>query len=288
MEIYQLKYFLAAAELENFQKAAAKIHTTPPSITKAVAALENELGVGLFAREGRNVRLTKQGRTYYERVRKMLAELTHAHVDLVGEVPEHPITLIFAGREILLLEFALPSLGLTGEKPLPWNFQFIEANASEAQSMVDRGLADVAIVARKPGKDGLSKHLGSMVSKVFCHPTHPLAKQKKRSIPINELLKFPFVAPHSPIFGKVSDQQSPDGWRDDAYPRKVPIMTQNLGIMLDAVARYQYLAFFPEYFGERNNLHAINVSGCSYVCHWDVYLFWRHAALQPVLQRWFK
>ena len=43
MEIYELRYFLAVAESENMQRAAKAIHVSPPSLSKAIARLEEEL-----------------------------------------------------------------------------------------------------------------------------------------------------------------------------------------------------------------------------------------------------
>jgi LysR family transcriptional regulator, hydrogen peroxide-inducible genes activator len=62
MEMHQIRYFLAVADLLNFTRAAEKCHVAQPSLTKAIKNLEEELGGLLFHREGRNTHLTELGK----------------------------------------------------------------------------------------------------------------------------------------------------------------------------------------------------------------------------------
>lgn len=61
MDIQKLKYFYTVAKLEHVTRAAEEIHISQPSLTQAIHALENELGVPLLRREGRRVVLTEFG-----------------------------------------------------------------------------------------------------------------------------------------------------------------------------------------------------------------------------------
>src|SRR5262245_38089887 len=62
MEMNQVRYFLAVADLLNFTKAAEKCHVAQPSLTKAIKLLEDELGGPLFHRERANTHLSELGR----------------------------------------------------------------------------------------------------------------------------------------------------------------------------------------------------------------------------------
>ncbi len=75
MELYQLKYFLSVAQYENVSKAAAELHASQPSVSKAIRALEAELGVELLKRKGRNVALTYEGRMLRQKLTPVLDEL---------------------------------------------------------------------------------------------------------------------------------------------------------------------------------------------------------------------
>ncbi|MDG0812687.1 LysR family transcriptional regulator [Cohnella rhizosphaerae] len=61
MEYLQLRYFAEVARLQSFSKAAEALHIAQPSLSRAIKSLENELGVVLFDRTTRYMRLTDDG-----------------------------------------------------------------------------------------------------------------------------------------------------------------------------------------------------------------------------------
>lgn len=61
MELRVLKYFLMVAREQNFTKAAEQLHITQPTLSRQMAALEEELGTTLFQRGSRNLTLTEDG-----------------------------------------------------------------------------------------------------------------------------------------------------------------------------------------------------------------------------------
>jgi DNA-binding transcriptional LysR family regulator len=63
MEMYQVRYVLAAARLLNFTKAAAECNVSQPALTKAIKTLEDELGAPLFHRESKRILLSDFGRS---------------------------------------------------------------------------------------------------------------------------------------------------------------------------------------------------------------------------------
>ena len=63
MTLNQLRYFRVLARTEHYTKAADALGISQPSLSRAIALLEEETGVLLFTRRGRNVMLTEAGRT---------------------------------------------------------------------------------------------------------------------------------------------------------------------------------------------------------------------------------
>lgn len=78
MTLNQLSYFYQAAVLEHFNQAAEKMNITEPSLSRSIAALEDELGVTLFEKRGRNVILTKAGEIFLEHVSTILDDVKRA------------------------------------------------------------------------------------------------------------------------------------------------------------------------------------------------------------------
>lgn len=87
MELQQLLYFRKVAELQHFTRAAEALAVSQPALSRAVGRLEGELGVRLFEREGRSVRLNRYGRIFLGRVERILQEVEtarHEMADLSG------------------------------------------------------------------------------------------------------------------------------------------------------------------------------------------------------------
>ena len=61
MELRHLRYFVAAAEMENVSRAALKLHVSQPTLSTQIRDIEDELGFTLFERTGKSVRLTDMG-----------------------------------------------------------------------------------------------------------------------------------------------------------------------------------------------------------------------------------
>ncbi len=75
VNLSQLYYFNKLAELEHYTNAAKELYITQPALSDAIHALEHELGVPLFQKVGRNVKLTRYGREFNEYVTEALRQL---------------------------------------------------------------------------------------------------------------------------------------------------------------------------------------------------------------------
>lgn len=79
-----LQIFLLAAEKRNFAQVARELDMTPAGVTRAIAALEDELGVQLFVRTTRQVALTTDGAIFAAQVHPAVRSLENAQRDLAN------------------------------------------------------------------------------------------------------------------------------------------------------------------------------------------------------------
>lgn len=83
-QFHLMNVFVAAGEEQSFARAARRLALSPAAITRAVSALEQQLGVKLLQRTTRNVRLTEAGQRYLEDSRSILASIAEANEAAAG------------------------------------------------------------------------------------------------------------------------------------------------------------------------------------------------------------
>ena len=99
MELQQLRYFDEVARTQHVTNSAKKLNVAQPALTQSIRRLERELGVTLFERVGRNVRLTACGEALQKRIAPLLAAL--------DELPEE--LAVVAGQQRAAVHLAIES-----------------------------------------------------------------------------------------------------------------------------------------------------------------------------------
>ena len=146
MNYNYLRYFSVLAQLEHYTLAAARLEISQPSLSSAIRSLENELGVSLFEKVGRNIRLTEQGRYFQKKVENALAELSTATEALRVSQEKAPI--------VIRLGFVSGALqGAVGEQMAACiretsrcRFHITEGSAKDLMDLLHQEKIDMAIV----------------------------------------------------------------------------------------------------------------------------------------------
>ncbi|MWL90418.1 LysR family transcriptional regulator [Cupriavidus sp. SW-Y-13] len=85
LQLGSIELFCLAAELSSFTAAAVAAGVTPAAVSRSVSRLEERLNVRLFVRTTRQIRLTEEGRAYFEQSRTALAQLVEAERQISGQ-----------------------------------------------------------------------------------------------------------------------------------------------------------------------------------------------------------
>ncbi len=193
MELSQLTYFRAVARTEHFTRAAEELHITQPSLSKAIANLERELGVPLFDREGKRVRLNPYGAAFLERVEAILS-LAEEAVFFIQDMKEGEQGHVRLGS----------SFPITAPSPIYYyQYSFFQEHPRVALSLsVREGGQIESLLAERELDFGvsLSPAVGTGIASqpmytdklgIIVGPGHPLAHQ--RSVRLEELADQPFL-----------------------------------------------------------------------------------------------
>ncbi|WP_323122270.1 LysR family transcriptional regulator [Burkholderia alba] len=101
MELRHLRYFVAVAEEQNFTRAAARLHIAQPPLSRQIQQLEEMLGVTLFERDTRPLRMTEAGRFFHSHAVQLLAQTAEleAMTKRVGKI-ERSLSVGFVGSTL--------------------------------------------------------------------------------------------------------------------------------------------------------------------------------------------
>jgi len=78
MELRHLRYFVAVGDEQHYGRAAKQLHVAQPALSRQIQDLEEEIGVKLFDRLGRGVKISTAGKSFLEDARRILQQVTEA------------------------------------------------------------------------------------------------------------------------------------------------------------------------------------------------------------------
>ncbi len=170
MNLRTLRYFVAIADAGSLTAAAAAISIAQPALTRQLRELEADLGVPLFHRMPRGVRLTQAGVTLYEAAQRILGEAQRVRQRLASQASDTQTTVVL-GVSPTLARVLLPGLFETCMRTLQdVQLRSREAFTPELLDWLERGIIDMAVVTN-PGI-GRSVSLQPLLGEPFALVSH--------------------------------------------------------------------------------------------------------------------
>lgn len=224
MDLRVLRYFLMVAKEQSFTKAAKQLNITQPTLSRQLAALEEDLGAKLFDRGGQSVTLTNEGLLLKRRALEMVDLEEKILSEFQGDSESVEGKIVIGCGEFLAVE-TLAKICKQFRKKYPL-VQFV-LHTGTADSILERmgkGLVDIGLFLEPVNTEGLDyiRIQGSDHWVITMKTTDPLAKKER--ITKEDLLPLPLILPE-----RSNVQSELANWFGKDFSKLHIAFTSNLG-----------------------------------------------------------
>jgi len=195
MELHQLEYVVAVAKFQSFSRAASEINITQSSLSQQIKKLENELGIRLFERTTRTVKMTNAGNAFLPHAQKILLEIDQSR-STIQEYLSVTRGHIKLGVLPVIGHFRLTSLLANFQKSFPGVImEFREGECQELLHMLISSRINAAIISEVDENPQINTYrlirdYVVLVTNLF----HPLATNQ--TVNLKDLVKEKFIVAH--------------------------------------------------------------------------------------------
>lgn len=192
MELRQIQYFIEVAKREHVTDAALNLHVAQSAVSRQIFNLESELGVDLFIRDGRNVRLTPIGKVFLDHMEQAVKVIENAKREVEEYLdPEKGVVRI--GFPSSLAHYTLPTvISAFREKYPEVKFHLKQGSFHDLTDSVVKGDIDMALLGPLPKHEKVKGTILFTENIVALLPTnHPLAG--KRELSLSQLKNDSFI-----------------------------------------------------------------------------------------------
>ena len=195
MEFYQLTYFLAAAQTQNFRRAAELCLVAQSALSRQIAALENELEVELFTRRKKRVTLTPAGQEFSLYVRNAMEQLQEGQ-QFLTELRAGQRGTILIGCIESLATALLPSLFASFHQRYPHIRLKVRVNhTDELITLVEQGEVELGLILDPKQQSELLivKELFRQPLHLLVSAQHPLVQSKVPAVTLEQIITEPLL-----------------------------------------------------------------------------------------------
>jgi DNA-binding transcriptional LysR family regulator len=188
-----LECFRVAGRLQHVTRAAEQLGTSQPALSRSLARLQSDLGVQLFRRVGRSIRLTKPGEQFLAHVERGLAEIDNGRRAL-SDVKAADRGTVSLGFLRTLGARYIPELVRRFTLVHPTvSFAFVQNNSTTIEAQLERGELDLVFVAVPPGNADFGwTRVGDQQFVLIVPRSHRLAR--RRQVRLRDVANERFVS----------------------------------------------------------------------------------------------
>lgn len=189
MELLQLKYFLTVAKLEHMTKAAQELHIAQPALSRTIQRLEEDLGVPLFDRKARKIRLNPFGKAFEAKAKAAihLLEEGRREVEDLSGLKQGRIYLAVMNIE----QVREPLQRFLAEHP-EVNFRMFQSSMEDFENIETNQEVDFYLTSFPIQQEGFSE-IPLVTEKLYLAVPHGHKYANRKAIHLSEVSEEPFV-----------------------------------------------------------------------------------------------
>lgn len=193
LKLPQLEYFRVVGRTQHMTRAAEELGVSQPALSRSIASLEREVGLPLFSRHGRSIRLNSNGNLFLGHVERAFRNIEDGLQELndLNDVDSGTVSIGFLRS--LGQNFIPQVVRRFKDKHHDSQIEFFQANSFELESELKRGRLDLIFVARIEDSGTISwSELGSQEIHLIVPLSHKFANRD--AIELIEVKDEEFVA----------------------------------------------------------------------------------------------
>jgi len=244
MEFRQLEYFCTISHLKNFTRTAETLHVSQPSVTKAIKALEAELGLVLIDRSQKKVSLTPEGQAFLLHAQKIMSAASAAKKDMARYHAGSRGKVQF-GLPPMVEAYLFPDLFTQFQTSFPEISLDVQeySDSDEVRNRLALGDLDFGIVLGEVRPTTENELLLMQDSMSICLPAnHPLAAQEKVGFADIADEKFIMQQPHTYQHREVARRCNEAGFMPE-----IALCTSQLKTIKQLVANGMGISVLPNF-----------------------------------------
>lgn len=237
MEIRVLRYFLAVVREESITKASETLHITQPTLSRQLSQMEEEVGVRLFERGTRKIKLTNEGILLRRRAEEIIQLVDITERELVEQNEQVEGKISIGCGEMAAVRMLSELIRTFRETYTRVSFDIFTATADLVKEQMDKGLIDIGLLLEPVDMEKYDFIRLDMKENwvVLMRPDDPLAK--KENVTAEDLLPLPLILPR-----RMGVQSELASWFGDYYGKLNVVFTSNLStngaVMVEAGLAY--------------------------------------------------
>ncbi|SFD72215.1 DNA-binding transcriptional regulator, LysR family [Paenibacillus catalpae] len=275
MELLQLQYFRTVAKYEHMTKASEELRIAQPALSKTISRLEEDVGVPLFDRQNRQIRLNRFGRAFLKQVDIALGALEEGRRELADMVETEQGTIRLATPTLSRLSSTISEFRKENPEILFRVVQIPPASSNDMISLLERGEVDLCFIAASLNQTWIQEQIVLKAEVCLAVPiAHPLAARD--TITIAETENEAFIEYHA---------EHPFRHINDVYceaagiSRNVICEVDEPSALWSLVQAGLGVAFVPHSTNEDSNVKLLRIE--SPVCEREFSIAWNEKRYLP-------